>query len=431
MVSTEKATHVGFIRRSGIFIFLTFMCNIFELGFNGVTARLPAGGYGTFGALFNIFFIIIAPLTAIQLVVSKEVSSYSTLGEYGKVRTFVGLSFRYVAYFSLTIIFIGLATSKIIAGFLRIESILPVVLLMVAIFCYSPFPVFYGIIQGMKKFFILGLLIFSWGFFRFCFGVLFVLFLASGLHGIMIGATIAVISTTTCAWIPVRSVFKQRGTDIDRQEIYKAYSFVFPIITTLFCVFVLKNADIVFAKQFFNPATANAYTCAARVGSGFFTLTSIVMVMFPHVSEEKTHSRNPIIFLLKSFAVTIGLSIIGIIISFNYPGLVMKIITVGRDIPGSEPLIRFIGFAVLPVSLVYIMSNYLLAKHISGFLPILICGMILQIILISIMHQTPLRMLTGIGIANAITCAVMLIYIFKEHRQYMEKSTITKIEFNK
>ena len=426
MVSIKKATHVGFIRRSGIFIFLTFMCNFFELGFNGVTARLPAGGYGTFGALFNIFFIIIAPLTAIQLVVSKEVSSYNTLGEYSKVRTFVGLSFRYVACFSLSIIFIGLVTSKIIAGFLRIESILPVVLLMIVIFFYSPFPVLYGTIQGLKKFFTLGLLTFSWGFFRFCFGVLFILFLVGGLNGVMIGVILAAITTTICAWIPVRSLLKQHGTNIDREEIYKAYSLVFPIIITLFCVSVLKNADIVFAKQFFNPATANAYTCASRVGSGFFTLTSIIMVMFPYVAEEKTHSRNPIIFLLKSFAVTIGLSIIGIIITLNYPEFVMKIITVGRNIPGSEPLIKFIGFAVLPVSLVYIMSNYLLAKHISGFLPILICGMILQIILISIMHQTPLRMLTGIGIANATTCLAMLIYIFKEHRQYMEESTITQ-----
>ena len=57
-----RESHAGFIRKSSIFVLLTFMGNIFELGFNGITARLPEGGYGTFNALFKIFFIVIAPL---------------------------------------------------------------------------------------------------------------------------------------------------------------------------------------------------------------------------------------------------------------------------------------------------------------------------------------------------------------------------------
>ncbi|MFC1539284.1 hypothetical protein ACFL6H_07665 [Candidatus Latescibacterota bacterium] len=418
---TEKASHVGFIRRSGIFVFLTFLSNVFELGSNGVAARLSEGSYGTFGALFNIFFIIIAPLTAVQLVVSKEVSAFRSNGEHEKIRTFVGLSFRYVAGFSLVIIILGLLGSNFIAQFLRIDSVFPVIMLMLIVLCYFPFPVLYGTTQGMKKFLTLGLLTFNWGFFRFCFGAFFVFFLAAGLHGLMIGMVIASAATTFFAWIPVRSLFRQQGGFIDKEEVLKAYSLVLPIIISLFCVAVLKNADIVFSKKFFIPIEADAYTCAARVGSGFFTLSSIIMVMFPHVSEEKAQSRNPIVFLLKSFGVTIGLSIVGIIIAYLFPGIVMRIITVGEYIPGSEPLIRFIGIAVLPVSLVYIMSNYLLAKHISGFIPILVGGLILQLVLIYSMHQTPMRMLAAVGIANTVTCVVMLIYIIKEHRQYMKK----------
>lgn len=400
------------------------MGNIFELGFNGITVRLPEGGYGTFNALFNIFFIIIAPLSSIQLVVSKEVSAYSSLGEYGKLRTFVTLSFRYVVFFSLALIIIGLISSKIIAGFLRMESIQPVILLMIILGCYSPYPVFFGTIQGLKKFLILGFAQFNWGFFRFCAAVVTVILLSSSVNGLMFGVIGAVLILTTFAWIPVISVFKQPGEEIDRQEILKAYSLVFPIFIAIFCVSVLKNADIVFAKRFFDDITANAYTCAARVGSGFFTLTGIIMVMFPHVSEEKTLSRNPIVFLIKSFAVTIALSFIGITIAWFAPGFVMKIITLGKNVPGAEPLIRVIGLAVLPVSLVYIMSNYLLAKHYSGFLPILFGGVLLQIFLIIIMHQTPLRMLTGIGIANAVTCALMLLYTIIEHRHYMKTSYV-------
>ena len=424
MDSGKKATHIGFIRKSGVFIFLMFMGNIFELGFTGLTARLPGTGYETFNALFNIFFIVIAPLTGIQFVISKEVSSYNSLGEIGKARTFVGLTFRYVLLSSLSVMVLGLITSPIIGSFLRIESVLPIVLLMVILVFYSPFPVFYGTIQGLKNFFILGLVQSSWGFFRFLLAVLVILVLSGGLYGIMYGVICAVIASSTFAWFSARSLFKHQSVNIDKQEILKAYSLVFPIIATLFCVIVLKNTDIIFAKRFFDPESAKAYTCAARVGAGFFTLTGIIIVMFPHVSEERTQSRNPIIFLLKSFVVTVGLSMIGILIAWYAPEFVMRMITLNKYIPGAEPLIRVIGFAVLPVSLVYIMSNYLLAKHYSGFLPILFGGVFLQILLINLIHQTPLRMLTGIGIANAVTCAVMFFYIIKEHRHYMKTSFV-------
>lgn|GEM_PF-5088903 len=419
MGSEEKASHVGFIRRSGIFIFLTFMSNIFELGSNGVAARLPEGGYGTFGALFNIFFIIIAPLTAVQLVVSKEVSTFRALGEEGKVRTFAGLSLRYVAGFSIVILALGVFGSGFIAEFLRIDSAIPVMLLMLVVLCYLPFPVFYGVTQGMKKFLLLGFLTFNWGFFRFFFGAFFVFILASGINGLMAGMVIASAATTFFAWIPVRALLRQKGDNIEKSEVYKAYGLVLPIIVSLFCVTVLKNADIVFSKQFFAPAEADAYTCAARVGSAFFMLGSIIMVMFPYVSEEKTQRRNPIIFLYKSFAVTIGLSLFGIIVAYLFPGMLMKIITIGGDIPGSLPLIRYIGLAVLPLSLVYIMSNYLLAKHSPGFIPILVAGLILQIVLINVMHESTMNLLSAVGISNAVTCAAMLGYIIKEHRHYI------------
>ena len=142
------------------------------------------------------------------------------------------------------------------------------------------------------------------------------------------------------------------------------------------------------------------------------------MVMIPHVSEENTRRRDPIVFLVKSFVVTIGLSVVGMLIAWYAPGLVMNVITLGKYIPGAKQLIRFIGFAIVPLSLVYIMSNYLLAKHRWGFLPILICGVFLQILLIYLMHQTPLRMLSGIALANTTTFAGILVYIIKEHKEH-------------
>jgi len=205
--------------------------------------------------------------------------------------------------------------------------------------------------------------------------------------------------------------------ELERDEFGKAYSLVVPIAFTLFAVTVMRSIDLVFARRFFGDSDVDAYTCAAQVGKGVFMLTSIILVMFPNVSEQRSLNRNPNIYLVKSLFFTVGLTLAGIVVSLAAPGLVMKVITVGQTIPGSEPLIRIVGLAVLPVSVIYIVANYLLAQHKTGFIPVLTVGMIGQLIVIHTFHRSPLEMLVGVGIANAATMAVMLSVLFTGKRK--------------
>ena len=170
---------------------------------------------------------------------------------------------------------------------------------------------------------------------------------------------------------------------------------------------------MVFARRFFSPEAANAYACAAFVGSAFFSFSGIFMVMFPIVSKEKTLLRDPIPFLLRSAGVVAGLSAIGIIVAGLFPGFVMLISTQGKIIPGAEPLIRIVGLAVLPISLVYIIVNYFLAQHIAGFIPVLSGGGVLLFALIFLFHSDPLHLLYSVGIANFLTLCGMVIYLFR------------------
>ena len=398
---------------------MTLLGNVFELGFNGISARLPEGGYGTFNALFNVFFIMIAPLTSVQLVVGKEVAAYNTLGELGKLRTFVRRSALWVMAVTLALSGVGIAASPLIAGFMRIDSVLPVVLLMAVVTIYAPYPLLFGTIQGLKKFLVMGCAQFGWGFFRFSAAAIAVLALSCGVTGMLVGVICAVAVLTMFAALPVRDVLVRPGDPVDRSEFAAAYRMAFPIMGAIVCVSILKNIDLVFARRFFDDAALNAYTCAARVGSGFFTLTGVAMVMFPHVSEEKTLSRNPVVFLVKSCAVTVGLSAAGMIVAWFAPGFVMRVITLGKVIPGAEPLIRFVGFAIIPVSLASIMSHYLLAKHEAGFVPFLAVGACVQIALIAFMHRTPMMLLAAVGSANILACAALAVYVWNEHRRYI------------
>jgi len=400
---------------------ISFLTSLCELGFNGVTTRLPGDGYATFWALLKIFFIFIVPLSGVQLVVSKEVASYSVLGESGKRRTFVERTFLYTVAGALIIIGLGGVMSPVIKAFLRLESIFPVLLMFVVIGVYFPLPVLYGTIQGLKKFYTLGVMQVGWGFFRVVIGAAVVLLFYGGLNQFLAGIIAATIVTVIISWIPVRSVFTYPGKPIDKGEILHAYWLIVPVVVMLFCTTVMKNIDVVFAKRFFDSASADAYTCAALVGSAFYTLTGIFMVMFPMVSEENTRGRNPIVLLFKSCFFITSLSVVGIAVAWFAPELLNYIITVGKYKPGADPLIQLIGCAVLPLSLVFIISNYFLAKHHWRFIPILVAGVVLQFMFILFKHETPVEMLSGIITANYITLVGMIVYLVIEHRHFMKK----------
>ncbi|MFC1512184.1 hypothetical protein ACFL5H_03205 [Candidatus Latescibacterota bacterium] len=418
----SRPPHHGFLRVGSIFVFIMITANLFEVGFTALTAYLPGTGYETANALFNIFYILIAPLAGIQFMISKEVAAYHALGEAGKVRAFVTRTLTYVMIVVLWITSLGVVLSPKIAGFLRIGNVAPVIMLMGVILFYAPYPVFYGAIQGLKRFDKLGMLQFVWAGGRFVAAALVIMVLAGGVNSLLTALIITMGVCSLIAFIPARRVFETEKKTLTPQEIIHAYSLVVPIVLTLLMMMLLKNVDLILAKRFFSSADAQAYTCTARVGSAFFTLSGIIMVMYPHVSEEKTLGRNPIVFLFKSMGFTAGLSALGFIVSWFSPELVMKAITLGKDIPGAPPLIRLVGLAILPLALTYIMVNYLLAKHYAKFLPILSGGVILQVVLLCIRHQSPMHLLTSLGIANMIVFAVVLVYVIIEHRRYLRSA---------
>ena len=416
MNDNGQDAHKGFLRRSGIYIGLSAFTSIFELGFNSAAVRLPEGSYETLWALLKIFFIITAPLTAVQLVVSKETAANGVLGDYGRRRRFVGLTLEYAAYLVTVMVVAGLMLSGWIAGLLRMDNPLPVYLLFGIIAVYFPIPILFGVVQGLKKFNSLALLQISWGAFRFVAAIIIVWLLAQGIVPLFFGIFIATILTALLAFRAAMPVFRHPLTPISRTEMARGYSLILPVVITLVCVTVLKNIDVVFAKRFFDPVAAKAYANGAFFGSAFFMLTGIFMVMFPIVSEENTRGGDPIMLLLKACGFVSVLSVAGILIALLFPALPMFIINGGAAVPGAIPLVRIFGIAVLPISLVNIISNYFLAKHEWGFVPILIAGAGLQTVMILTRHANPFDMLTGIAVVNWILFGAMGVYSVMKQR---------------
>ena len=409
-------SHVGFLRRSSVYIAISALTSVFELGLGWISKRLPGEGFSTFWPLLQLFFIVTVPLAGVQLVVSKEVAAYGALDAPGRRRTFVVRTFRALIIAAAILVAIGLAVSPLIRSFLKFDSVIPVMFIFIAIAVYFPLPFLYGIIQGLKRFYLLGMLQMSWGLFRLMAAVVFVLMLGGGVNAFLVAVILGTTGTVALAAPAVRDVFRFPGEPVGREELLRGYRFVVPVVLMLFAVTVMKGVAQIFARRYLAVPDAEAFITATLVGSAFFMLSGVFIVMFPMVSEENTRGGNPVMFLLKSCGFIVVFSLVGIVIAWVRPDIPMHIITLGIAVPGAEELIRLMGFAVVPVSLVYIMANYLLAKHSARFLPVLLAGMILQVVIILLRHDTPMALLTGIMIANWITFAAMAAAVIVDHR---------------
>jgi len=416
MNESSKSAHSGFLRKSGLFILLNSFSVVWEIGFSGIIARLPEGDYSAALALLKVFFIVVTPIAALQSVVSKEVAAFSVLKEYGKRRTFVARTFQLSCILAVATLVLGLLFTPYIANLLNIGTTLPVILLFVSIIAYFPIPTLWGVVQGLKRFYLLAVLQTLWGALRFLFGFVIVIILARGLSSFMAGVAVATILISLVALLPSRQIFSHEAVPVERTEMFHAYSLVMPVIATLFCITIMKNVDVLFAKSFFSDRAADAYSCAALVGSGFFILSAVFLVMFPLVSEEKARGGDPIVFLLKSCLLVAFFSVIGLAVTLFAPMLPMYIVTLGESIPGAESLIRLIGFAVVPIILINLMTQYFLAKHQWNFLPVLAAGMILQLTAIALFHGSPHTMLFAIIAANSIALVGMVLFTWHDHR---------------
>lgn len=419
MTGQKPLSRLMFFLSGSVFLALNFVSNLCELGFNWVIIRLPDGEYSTFGALFRIFFIVTVPVVAVQLVLGKEIAALLATGRRGAAKAFALLSLRRVAVWGAITMVLGFVASPLIADFLHIGTVRPVAYVMLVIAAYFPIPVFYGVIQGMKRFRTLGLVTISWGGGRVLFSVLALAVFAAGLDGIMGAVIAAAIVTAAIAYVSSRSLMRTASEPLEPEEVTRAFSFILPIVLTLFAINSIRGADVIFAKRFFAAADADAYTLAAQVGSAFFTLSSVFMVMIPVVSEERTLRRDPVVFLLRSMTLTGGLSLAGIAVAALFPGLVVAVMTGGKAVPAAEPLVRIVGVAVLFASLSYLIANYLLALHIAGFLPVLLGGAALQVLFINLFHETPFTLVCAVGAANLVMLLGMTGYLVWSRRKHL------------
>ena len=370
------------------------VCNYLYQIYMGIA--LGPEAYGVFGALFAIFYIIFIVGGTIQTSITRFVSKLKAEDDYGTMGFLLSGMTKRMALLGVLAFFIFVLASGHIAAFLRLERKEPVIIVGATLLFSLLLPVSLGTLQGLQRFVHLGVNGVLNASLKLSFGILLVS-AGFGVSGALGAVVIASVFALGAAFIPVRSVFNQKGSDFNFWGLYK---YTFPVMVAMFCYTVPSNLDVIIVKHYFEAYDAGLYTATSVLGKVVLFLPgAVTAVMFPKVSELHAQNKVTVSLLnrcLMYTGIVSGAAAIGCLL---FPSFVVNIVF-GAEYIGAAPLIRLYGIAMFFFCLTVVLMYYNLAVHSLKYVYIFVFFTFLLIGLLSVFHSSMIEMITILLVTN-------------------------------
>jgi len=407
-------------KQSGIMLLATAVVNISLLFFHMYMSRmLGPADFGILASFLSIYFIVALPVNTIQTVMAKYVSRLKTRQQLEKIG-FLYLRFlkKLLPYglLGLTVFVLG---TGYLASFLRIPSRGPLILLGTLLFLSLILPTARGTLQGLQRFTHLGANMSLEGISRFLLSSSMV-YLGMGVAGAVGGMGLAVLVALLGALVPLRFLFASRVSSPpksprDDLESGEVHAFFWLVGLSLLCFAFLANIDLIMVKHFFDPLRAGYYSVLSVIGRGFLSVgMAISLVLFPKVTEQHELKADAFSILTRSLLVSLLLFGLGILICFLSSRTVVMTVF-GPEYQAVSPLLKLFAPAITPLGLTFILVNYNLARHRTGFIWALVAGAVVYTALLVLFHSSLKQVVYILGSCSVFTFLLSLgVTLFQE-----------------
>lgn len=394
----RKITSHALARDSAIVFAGSMVSNVIAYVFHLVMGRqLGPSGYGELSSLFSILYIFTVPLGVGQTIMVKFVSELKAKNEPGEAKTLFWQVTRWCTIGCLIILPFMIICAPWVMGFLHIPSSILFVLVYI-LFIFSLLSMLIiSLLQGYQQFVWLSVL-----------GVLSVILkLALSVPGAtfgVLGVMIAIIITSMIMYavyfLPLRRIFRAVSKTVTLTK-RKAFAFAVPTLFAVLGVTSLYSTDIILVRHYFSAIDAGLYAALAVLGKVIFYASSAVsLVLFPVLSERtaKGEQTNKLIVSGTGGVTAVSFAIVGFY--FCFPTLVIRMLF-GNAYIGASSLLGVFGIFLALFSVGSILVSVCLAIGKTGVWMITFGCAILQIIGISLFHQSILQVIyINIGIST-------------------------------
>ena len=406
----NKIKEDKFLTNSAIFFTGSFLASVGGYLFHFLMARmLTVGAYGELQSLLAVFVIIGVPAAVLSTILVKYTAKFKAEQNLNKIYSL--FSFFTKKLLIITVIFFTLFIflSGYIANFLNLTSVLPVIILGISFLFIFLHSINAGILHGLQKFKEVSIISIISIFFKILLAVLLVK-LSFGINGAIGAIVLAGLIGYFITFFPLKFLFKKQKEKIETKEIFQYFPLVFftLLFITLFC-----NIDIILVKHFFSPQIAGEYGALFIIGHIIFFLGGpIVGVMFPMTAAAHSNNTDHRKIFKKAFFLVSLLSLGVLFFFFLFPEFMIKIL-VGSKFLSISKFLGWFGVAMFFYALIHLLTQYFLSIHKTKCAYLVGIGVALQIILISIFHNSLWQIIWIMNGVMLFTLVLLIFYYFK------------------
>lgn len=393
--------------------------NFFNYLFQIAMGRLlTVSEYGILNSLFSILLIISVPAGTITIIAAKNISHNLAISKFNEVKKFIKNIFLKVLLFGMLVLIVYFIFVPYLMDFMKINVFLYYAILGVVLLISFFFSLLMGILQGAKMYGIYGVTGGLSSAAKFVIAVILVL-LGLNIAGALLSTFIAQIAVSSIAVIFIYSYFKKIGSkqvldenndDVSNNVLTIKYFLL--VLFSLFFYTFFTNIDLIMVKHFFPSKEAGIYAVSALLGKIILYLpASFAVVMFPEVSHAHALNNKTKKILLKTILITILLCFFGEIFYILFPNFIISVL-MGSKYLKATSLLSLYGLSMFSFAIVSIMVNYYMAVQKYFFVFLMFLFAILEVVLISLFHQTLASVVYCVMVTGYILAVASLINIF-------------------
>ena len=376
---------------------------------------LSSEEYGLFSAMIALLVLLSTPISTLIMLASRKVSEYHARQDAGSITHFYySISIR---TFIVGVIFLGpyLFFATQIQFYLKAPSLI-LVYLLGALLLLTFLP-------AINNAFLQGVQCFIWMSATGTLGALLKVFLAAtlvwlgyGVAGALGGTILAVLAGWLITYVALHRRLKaERGLPFQADHL--SIKPALPVLAANIAFTGMTQLDIVLVNYYFSAHEAGLYSAGSILGKGVMYLAGgVTTALFPMVAENYARNKSSANLLLQAVGLTTLLCGIGAVFYFLFGEMIIAMLY-GESYDGAGNILKYYGFAILPMALVMIAENFLIAKRRILFAYLSLLTAPLQLIAIYFYHdtlQTVVAVVGGSGLLLALMGYGLMWRIFQK-----------------
>ena len=361
---------------------------------------LSVSEYGIFSALMAMIVVIGAPMATLSMIISRRVSTYRSEQDNGKLGYLFYWINRKLLLIAVVLIVLVVFNIKPLQNFLLIEKSAHLYLLLIILLIAFPQAVNNAYLQGLQYFKWLSVSGVLATLLKIIIAVILIYFglgVAGALGGVIFSTFIILILT----YVVLRPSLSKNNASISNTT-HLLFKSAMPVLLANVAFAVMTQIDMVLVKYYFSEQEVGIYAAASILGKAVMYLPGgIAMALFPMVAENHASGKSSAHLMFQAVGVTALLSLTGALFYYFFADSII-VLLYGNDYKEAANVLKYFGFAILPMALIMVAEHFLIAMGRVLFTYLFMVVAPLQLIAIYYYHDTLLDIVAVLSISGII-----------------------------